>query len=165
MKKYSEDKFEFKSRLNPDQIIDKLDSRTLKKDRLGMVLTDKDFIGRIHADSFSVIDSSYPIPYGATCILHGTISSTSQISLTTTLHKAFRILFLIWLIVMSILFLTFWILDSARIDGLLAFLIGMPIIAILFRLFLHGMYVLARDHGLKKIKTILELVESEERFV
>jgi hypothetical protein len=159
MKKYSEDKFEFKSRLNPNEIIDRLKNRTLKKETLGMVLTDKDFIGRIEKDSFSIIDSSYPLPYGAACILKGTISSESQITLTTTLHKAFRILFFVWIIAMTTLFITFWILDSARIDGLLAIVIGMPIITLFFRLFLHLMYVPARNNALKKVKRILEAVE------
>jgi len=159
MKKYSENTYEFKSRLSSDEIIGRLKNRTLKKETLAMVLTDKDFIGRIEHDSFSIIDSTYPLPYGAACVLKGTITPDSQIILTTTLHKAFRILFLVWIIVVTTLFLTFWILDSARIDGLFAFVIGMPIIAILLRLFLHAMYALTRNKALKKVKRILEAVD------
>jgi hypothetical protein len=157
MKKYSEDKFEFKSQLTQVEIIERLSNRTLEKKVLGMVLTDKDFIGRINQDSFEVIESSFFIPYGASCILNGTVNHTSTISLVTTLHKGFRILFLIWLVVMTVLFLTFWIIDSAPIEGLFAIVIGMPVIATLFRLFLHGMYVLARNKGLVKIKMLLEV--------
>lgn len=157
MKKYSEDKFEFKSRLTPIEIIERLSNRTLEKKVLGMVMTDKDFIGRINQDSFEIIESSFFIPYGASCILKGTINQASTINLVTTLHKAFRMLFIIWLIAMTMLFLTFWIIDSAPLDGLLAIIIGMPIIATLFRLFLHGMYVLARNKGLGKIKILLEV--------
>jgi len=159
MKKYSEDKFELKSKLTPDEITERLAHRTLKKKDLGMVLTDKDFIGRIDGDCFSIIDSSYPLPYGAACILNGTITPASIIILTTSLHKAFRILFFVWLIGMTILFMIFWITSSSPIDGLLAFIIGMPIITFLFRLFLHGVYVLARNHGLTKMKGILEVVD------
>lgn len=159
MKKYSEDKFELRSRLTPNEIIDRLSERTLKKNVLGMELTDKEFIGRVNSDSFEVIDSSFFIPYGASCILRGTINQDSTISIVTTLHRAFRILFIVWLIAMTALFLTFWIIDSTRIDGLLAILIGMPICAFLFRLFFHVMYVLARNKGLTKMKTILDVVE------
>jgi hypothetical protein len=159
MKIYSEEKFELRSQLTPNEIIGRLSERTLRKNILGMELTDKDFIGKINADSFEIIDSSFFMPYGASCVLKGTVSQTSTISLVATLHKAFRVLFIVWLIVMTILFLTFWIIDSARIDGLLAFLIGMPICAALFRLFLHGMYVLARNKGLTKMKTLLDAVD------
>jgi len=159
MKKYSEDIFELRSRLTPNEIMERLSGRTLKKKVLGMVLTDKDFIGRIDQDSFEVIDSSFFIPYGASCILKGTVNPTSTITLVTTLHKAFRVLFLIWLITMTLLFIIFWITDSTPIDGLLAIIIGMPIIATLFRLFLHGMYVIARNSGLTKMKRILEVTD------
>ena len=159
MKKYSEDKFELRSRLTPNEIIDRLTNRTLEKKVLGMVLTDKDFIGRVHQNSFEVIDSSSFIPYGASCILKGTVNPNSTIDIVTTLHKVFRILFLIWLIVMTILFLVFWIIDSVPIDGQFAILIGMPIIATIFRLFLHGMYILARNKGLTKMKGILEVTD------
>jgi len=157
MKKYSEDIFELRSRLTPNEIIERLNGRTLEKRTLGMVLTDKDFIGRINQLSFEVIDSSFPIPYGASCILKGTVNSNSTINLATNLHKAFRILFVVWLIVMTALILVFWIIDSAPIDGLLAIIIGLTIGATSFRLFLHGMYVLARNRGLTKMKAILEI--------
>lgn len=159
MKKYSEDKFEFRSRLTPTEIIERLNGRTLEKKILGMVLTDKDFIGRINSDSFEVIDSAFFIPYGASCIIKGTVNHDSTIDLVTTLHKAFRLLFLVWLVAMTVLLIVFWIIDSARIDGLFAIMIGVPIIATFFRLFLHGMYVLARNKGLAKMKGILEVVD------
>jgi hypothetical protein len=157
MKRYSEDKFELKSQLTSGEIIGRLSERTLKKNVLGMELTEKDFIGKINPDSFEIIDSSSFIPYGASCILKGTVSQTSTISLVTTLHKAFRVIFIVWMIAMTISFLTFWIIDSARIDGLMAFFIGMPICAVLLRLFLHVMYILARNKGLAKMKTLLDV--------
>lgn len=158
MKKYSEDKFEFKSRLTPMEIMERLSKRTLEKKVLGMVLTDKDFIGRINQGSFEIIDSSFPLPYGASCILTGTISTTSHIALTTTLHKAFHVLFIVWIMAITILFLAFWI-QSPELSGLLTFIIGMPITALLFRSFLHVMYVQARNKGLTKVKSILEVAD------
>lgn len=160
MKKYSLDNYNIKSRLTEGQIIDRLNDRTLKKKHLTMESTDKDFIGRINADKFEIFNNSF-IPYGAACVLQGTINSTSDIKLTTTLHKAFRILFVVWTIGMSLLFLISWLLTSSTLNSLLAFLIGMPILILLFRLFLHGMYLLARNKGLKKLKKVLEVVDYE----
>jgi hypothetical protein len=91
--------------LHPEEIIDRLRSRTLKKKNLTMEFTNKDFIGRIEQNSFSIFDSSFFLPYGAACILNGTINSTSDIIMTTTLHKAFRVLFVVWVIAMPVLFL------------------------------------------------------------
>ena len=159
IKKYIEYKFELQSRLTPGDITQRLSNRTLKNQALAMVFTNKDFIGRIDGDCFSIIDSSFPLPYGAACILNGTITPTSAIILSTTLHRAFRMFFRVWLIGMALLFMAFWIIDSAEINELLAFIIGMPIVAFLFRLFLHGMYLLARNHGLNKMKKILDVME------
>ena len=159
MKKYSDDKFEFKSQLNSHEIIDRLSNRTLTRKTLVMVLTDKDFIGRVEQNSFTIIDSSYPLPYGAICIIKGTIGPASQIVLTTTLHKAFRLLFLIWIILMTTFFVIFCILDSIRIDELIVIVIVMTVMTLLFRMFLHVMYVVTRNNGLKKIKTMLEVVD------
>ena len=159
MKKYSEDVFELKSRLTPIEIFERLIERTVEKKNLVMVLTDKDFIGKINQPSFEIIDSSYPIPYGASCILKGTVNPNSTINLVTSLHKVFRILFLVWIIALTALVLVFWVIDLLPLDGLFAIIIGMPIAAIFFRLFLHGMYILARNKGLTKMKAILDVAE------
>jgi hypothetical protein len=58
---------------------------------------------------------------------------------------------------MTALFLVTWMLNSAKLDALIIFVIGMPIGILFFRLFLHGVYVLARNNGLRKIKDILEV--------
>ena len=134
-------------------------TRPWRKRSLGMVMTDKDFIGRISHDSFEIIDSSFPIPYGASCTLKGKVNPNSTINLVTSLHKGFRVLFLFWLIAMTVLVLVFWAIDSAPIDGLFAMIIVIPIVTTFFRLFLHGMYVLARNKGLTKMKVILEVVD------
>jgi hypothetical protein len=154
MKKYSVDKYDFKSRLTDNEIRERLNSRTLKKKYLTMESTDKEFIGRIQDDKFEIFLATF-FPYGAACVLQGTITPTSDIKLTTTLHKGFRILFTIWVVVMTALFLVTWILNTAKMDTLLVFLIGMPIGALFFRLFLHIVYVLARNNGLQKMKDVL----------
>lgn len=157
MRKYSVDTYDFKSRLTNKQIQDRLNQRTLKKKYLTMESTDKDFIGRIQDDKFEVFRASF-FPYGAACILQGTISPTSEIKMTTFLHNGFRILFAVWVIAMTTLFLVTWLIDSRQFASLLTIIIGMPIVTFLFRLFLHGAYLLARDKGVKKIKDVLDIV-------
>lgn len=157
MRKYSVDTYDFKSRLTDKQIQDRLNQRTLKKKYLTMESTDKDFIGRIQDDKFEVFQASF-FPYGAACILQGTISPTSEIKMTTFLHNGFRILFAVWVIAMTTLFLVTFLFNPRQFASLLTIIIGMPIVTFVFRLFLHGAYVLARDKGVKKIKDVLDIV-------
>ena len=154
MKKYSEDKFEFKSPLTPDAIVDRLNDRTLKSKYLVMAFTNKDFIGRVEQNTFKILSSSFPLPYGATCIISGTITTTSHISLTTSLHKAFRVLFIVWIIAIATIF---FVLQLPDLNDLLVFAIGMSIGSLLFRLYLHVMYVMARNKGLEKLKEVLQI--------
>ena len=160
MKKYSVDTYDFKSHLTDKQIHDRLNQRTLKKKYLTMESTDKDFIRRIQEDKFEIFQASF-LPYGAACILGGTISSTSNIKVTTSLHNGFRILFVVWVVAITTLFIVTWFIGSRQFDGLIAFIIGMPIMTFLFRLFLHGVYVLARDKGLKKLKDVLDIGQND----
>jgi hypothetical protein len=159
MKKYSVDNYNLRSRLTDNEIKDRLNSRTLKKKYLTMESTEKDFIGRIQDDKFEIFHATF-FPYGAACVLQGTIK-TSDIKLTTTLHKGFRILFMLWVAAMTVLFLVTWILDSAKLDTLLIFILWMPIGVLFFRLFLHVAYVLARNNGLQKMKHVLEINHSK----
>lgn len=155
MKKYSEDNYEFKSHLTENEILERLNEKTLKKKYLTMEFTNKDFIGRINSNKFEIFDNSF-IPYGAACILQGTITSTSEIKLTTTLHKVFRILLIVWIVVMTAMFLVS-LASSAPLTNTIAWIILVPIIVITLRLFLHGMYVLARNKALAKMKIMLEV--------
>ena len=159
MKKYSVDSYNFKSHLTREQIVDRLNERTLVKKYLTMEFTDKDFIGRINSDKFEIFDNSF-IPYGAACILQGTITPTSEIKLTTTLHRAFRVILIVWLVVMTSMGIVS-LLSSAPLNNTLAWIILVPIMIIPFRLFLHGMYVFARNRGLEKLKKTLELTDKE----
>jgi hypothetical protein len=159
MKTYSHDQFEFRSRLTQGEVIDRLHKRTLSKKILGMVLTNKDFIGRVNTESFTVIDSSYPIPYGAACILSGAISPASELVITTTLHKAFRIMWLICVILLVGVLTISSVVQSGDFATLLVSLVLMVIAVAVLRLFLHYMYVLARNRAIEKMKTILEVVE------
>jgi hypothetical protein len=156
MTKYSVDVYNFKSRLTYNELFKKLNHTTLKKKYLTMESTDKDFIGRIQDNTFEIFQATF-FAYGAVCVLQGIVTSTSEIKLTTTLHKAFRTLFNVWIVVMTALFLVTWMLNSPDPDALIIFVVGMPIGIIFFRLFLHVAYVVARNEALRKIKEVLEI--------
>lgn len=125
-----------------------------------MVFTNKDFIGKIERNSFLIIDSSYPLPYGATCVLKGIIGPESQIIVTTTLHKIFRIFSTALMVILMAVFVISCIRNAVGIYGLLVFAIVISIGTLLFRLYLHLMYVAARNKALKRLKMILEIVDA-----
>lgn len=157
MKNLSEDKFELKSPLTEKEIYDRLQKRTLKKRWLSMSWTNKELIGHVDSESFSVISSSFPFPYGAACVVNGKVKPMSEITLTTTLHKAFRILFLVWLIFMTVGLIFTWFSESGGLVGAFWILFGMGIVGFILRLYLHGMYLWARRDVMKKLKRILEI--------
>lgn len=156
-KKYSEDTYTVKSSLNSAEIKAILKSNILIKENLTAEFTSKSFIGRIQDNTFSIFDSA-SFPTGVACVIHGEIKPTSEVALRTTLHKAFRILFLVWAVLMSAVFIVFWLIDPAQVQ-LLVFLIFMPIAIILFRLVLHGYYVFARNRALQKLRAMLRVIE------
>jgi hypothetical protein len=157
IKKYSQDNYTLKSNLVLAEVKAILKENTLIKKNLTSEFTNKNFIGRIQEDTFSIFDSA-PFPSGVACIIHGEIRSTSEITLTTTLHKGFRVLLLVWAIVMSAIFIGFCFIDPTRID-LLVFTVFMPIAIFLFRLVLHGYYVYTRNRALRKLRRILSVTE------
>lgn len=157
MNKFSQDTFQLKSKLTSDELLDRLREHTLEKRSLSMSSTTRNFIGDVGTDSFSIISSSFPLPYGATCVVRGRIVAASTITVTTTLHKGFRILYAVWLLPMISAALFFWLNQSTDLLGV-SILIIMAVASI-FRLYLHGMYVWARNEVLKKLKKLLEIGE------
>jgi len=55
--------------------------------------------------------------------------------------------------------LGFWLYDSTGIVEVLLFAIVFPICAVLFRLYLHGAYVLARNKALDKLIILLDALD------
>lgn len=155
MKKYSIDTYIFNSPLSRSQIHEILHQRTLIKESLTMEWTDKEFIGRLNDDQFKLIQASF-IPYGAACTITGSISPTSEIHITTSLHRALRILLLIWVVAITTVYFVSNLLRGDLFEGLTRYIVAMTIATLLFRLFLHGSYVLARDKAVKRIKEILQ---------
>jgi len=157
MKRVSEDNYHLKCALSANEVRNRLSDRTLKKNSLTMVSTDLDFIGRIQENSFSIIDSFFPT--GVACVMSGELKGNLEIHLTTSLHRGFRVLFTIWAIGFALAFIILGItqLTSLEFLGLtFVFLIAVS----LFRLFIHGVYVIARNRGVNKLKRVLELINS-----
>ena len=159
MKKLSENSYFFISDINSNEIKARLHERILRKESLTMERTQKDFIGKLYENKFSLIDSWFPI--GSACVIDGIINGddSTQINLTTSLQKAFQILFLIWIIVITGLVILGSIKTSNQsfsIGPYFVLLIGI----VFFRLFIHGIYVLARNSSINKLEWILELKQN-----
>lgn len=156
MKKISFDTYSFKSLLKSDFLNERLRENTLLKDSLTMVITDKDFIGRINDNKFMIFSSSF-VPYGALCILNGEITENSEIKITTLIHKPFLILFYTWLILVTLAIIFLGLHNNQSIPQLLSHLSFIIIPAFLFRLFLHVSYLLARNNAIKRLTLMLSL--------
>lgn len=152
--KISEDSYLFNSNLNPLEFESILNEKTLKKNYLVMESTNKEFIGLVEGNKFSIIDSFFPI--GVACVIKGEIKGkdTSEISIVTSLHKAFRILYIIASVafILSIIWLIFSSINQGHTFA--PFLILLIIIP-LYRLMLHGLYIYSRNRGIKKLKQLL----------
>jgi hypothetical protein len=150
--KLSENIYNFESDLRLSELNEKLSSRTLAKDFLIMEKTNKDFIGQVQGNKFSIISSWFPL--GSACVIKGEIKQedTPQISLLTTLHIAFRILYALWAIVMFGMII-FSSIENFHLGSIVALIIGL----ILFRMFMHGVYVISRNQAVKKIEKMLNL--------
>jgi hypothetical protein len=118
-----------------------------------MERTNKEFIGRIGETDFAIIDSWFPI--GVACVTKGKFQKleNTRIEITTRLHLGFRILFGIW-VVLTLGIITIEMLSSDQ-QFTIVILVGVLIMIILFSLFLHGIYVLARNRVIKKIERIV----------
>jgi len=130
---------------------------TLIQNNLYLNTTDRSFIGKVNNISFSIIGTFFPI--GVLCVFNGKFIQKDklEIEITTSLHKAFRLMFKIWLLVLAGVILFFSISNFSF--TLLAFsLIALIIGATLFRIILYFAYVLARNKTLHKLKSLLKVV-------
>jgi hypothetical protein len=159
MDKFSKDSYIFKSELSFDRAKEQISDRTLRRTFLGMEMTQKDFIGKINENRFKLISSSW-LPFGAVCVVNGEIDErdSTLVCLTTKLHLAFRILFSVWAIFMIGAVFLFLFTSEQQVH--FGPILVLPFAIAFFRLFLHGMYVLARNNALSRLKRALLLSES-----
>jgi hypothetical protein len=128
---------------NIDEIKERLQSNTLNRPRLLRVITGKRFIGKVHDDGFSLIESS---PIGVMCVLNGTFAGVGNkstvVEVEAKIQKSFLILYGLWVIVLVLAAVLFGFINdqSFSLNLLLVFLAG----AIGFRIFIHVVYIKSR---------------------
>lgn len=151
--KISTDNFSIPTSLSSSELAELLSQRTLPSKILTMKLTSKDFIGTVNEQEFKLINSWFPI--GVACVLTGNLIQ-DQVELRTTLHGVFRILFFAWAILICGLG-TFGLTttETWEMVAWAVSFIGFLFAAGLFRLFLHGVYVLARNKSIRKLQELL----------
>jgi uncharacterized membrane protein YecN with MAPEG domain len=151
--KLSTDTFDFQTSLNSSELTSRLSERTLASSKLVMKTTSKDFIGAVSGQEFRLISSWFPI--GAACVVSGHFDSENgRIVLATTLHRAFRILYNIWAIVITALVI-FGLTATSELTSWMIGIFGFIFMATLFRFFLHGVYVIARKKVIHKLSGLL----------
>ncbi|TFF38841.1 hypothetical protein [Mucilaginibacter psychrotolerans] len=133
-----------------------LNSNTFYKSSLARVVTTKYFIGQINDTDFKIIGSSAKSP---ACVLSGKLIAlddyTTLVEIDTTLHKAFRILFVIWVgfVALAMIIPGF---VHFNLRQLLSGIAGAVVGAIVFRLMLHLFYIRARNRSIRNIESILQ---------
>ena len=106
-----------------------------------MSTTPKKFIGVVHNDSFKLIGTWKP--RAVACVAKGQlIGNTLKVS--TSLHRAFLILFFFWLTIITGVGLFGLINLSTKVTDWMIAIFGLIVVASFFRLFLHIAYVVAR---------------------
>ncbi|MEQ8243260.1 hypothetical protein, partial [Fulvivirga sp.] len=104
---------------------------------------------------FKLISSWFPL--GSACVVTGQLNNENgQLELITSLHIAFRALFIIWLLTMSVLFVIGHM-STNELTSWLTEVIGLLIGATLFRLFIHSAYARARNKFISQLSEILDL--------
>ena len=152
----SENTYSFLSDINLEEAKSILLKNTLIKTNLFYQSTAKQFIGNFIENKFSLIGTFSPISIG--CVLNGDFVQKEklEINITTTLHKGFSLLYKIWLIVLSLVFVVFSIVNF-NIESVLILLIGLLFGAIFFKLFLNVIYVIARNSALNNLRKLLKI--------
>ena len=153
--------YEFKiGRESKIALID-LKKETEITDSLVTVITKKKFIGQVDNSNFKLITSI--IGKGAFCVFNGKIKGNRG-TLNVEIHKAFRILISIWLLLP-----TFGILASivtigfAKSIGLIAMIIIVLLILrfVIIELFFNSV----TKNGIEKLKNTIGIIEIKENEV
>lgn len=131
-------------------------NNTLLKKSLIREKTNKAFIGTVDADGFYIISSS---ALGVACTLRGQLSrgngkNNTHIDIETRTQRVFIWLLAVWMIVVT---------AAAIVPGLLKatyVFTPMPFVllifgAVAFRLFIHGLYIIARNKAINQFKQVL----------
>jgi len=142
---------------NPD-IWNKLKNETQISNSLVTVITKKAFIGKVGNGNFRIISSV--IGKGAFCVFEGKFDGETG-SIEVQVHKAFRILILIWSLLPILAIIT-----SIYIDGFF-YSIGIIIIFVIILLVIRFVLIellfkSVSKSGLEKLKNIMGIIEIKE---
>ncbi|MCD8741874.1 hypothetical protein LT679_14755 [Mucilaginibacter roseus] len=153
---FGRNSFHFTSNLSVADVRQRLISNTLIKKSLIREKTDKAFIGNIELDEFYIISSS---AIGVACTLHGKLTrgngkNNTHIDIETRTQRAFLWLVIIWMVVISAVAVVPDLLRSTYVFSPLPFLL-LIFGAAAFRLFIHGLYIMARNKAIGQFKQIL----------
>ena len=154
MIRLSTDNYILKSVVTTDDLLKLVQENTLNHS-LVMTSTKRSFIGRIESNSFKIISSSW-LPYGAFCVVTGKIKANSSTEIRTSLHKAFRVLFFVWIVFVIASAIFIGIQQEFTYTDWLVECLGFIVLVILFRLYLHGLYVWTRNHSIKRLSILLK---------
>ncbi len=146
---------DLKTNLLKSDVEKRIKDNTFQMTSITSVKTSKKFIGYLFYDKFKLIDSSQT---GYFCVLHGKLTDDNncKISIKAKLHNTFLALYIIWVIVLGSL-LVWEYRDDLYNSDVYYGLIGFGIMAILFRLFIHIPYTVARQRALKNLKYFLDI--------
>jgi len=149
-------KFILKTDLDINDVEKRIKQNTLFKTTIGNAKTTKKFIGYLLNDKIKLIDSS---PIGVLCVVNGELKNKDrcEIHIKTKTHIAFLILFTLWITAISSLLIWDYFkkneAETEFYNSLILIILG----AILFRLMIHIMYLIAKSKALRGLIQILDI--------
>ncbi|GAA4922898.1 hypothetical protein [Mucilaginibacter defluvii] len=148
--------FHFTSNLSVTDVRQRISKNTLIKDRLTSEKTDKTFIGTVETDEFYIMSSS---AIGVACTLRGKLSrgngkNNTHIDIETRTQRIFIWLVVIWMVVISAVAVLPDLLKATYVFSPLPFAL-LIFGAVAFRLFIHGLYIIARNKAINEFKQVL----------
>lgn len=142
--------YEIETDLTPYELSARLKRHTLSTEKLARVRTDKEFIGDVDEEGFTIIQSTR---LGMLSIFTGVITEregTTIIEVNAKVHTAFIRLYTLWAVLMA-MFLVFIYIKGPHGDSASTVLIEYFIAIIFFRIFIQVFYLIARNRGIKKL--------------
>lgn len=154
-------KYEFKIDKESKNAIIDLKKETEISGSLVTVITKKKFIGRVDDSSFKLITSI--IGKGAFCVFNGEIKGKMG-TLNVQIHKAFRILISIWLLLSA-----FGILSSIAKIGFIdsiGLIVMMIVVLLILRFVVMDLFFNSvAKNGIEKLKNTIGIIEIKENEV
>ncbi len=140
--------------LDLEEIEKRINSNTLYKTTLTNAKTSKKFIGYLLNKKIKIIDSS---KIGFFCIVNGVLEmdKNCRLRIKTKTHSAFIVLYALWLIGMIILFSMEYLKENKFDKGLMGVFALLIPLALIFRLYIHVLYLLSKKRVLKNLNLIL----------